>query len=404
MLEVHTAPDASARVPVLQTIPAVPAAPRSQPSAHDALFAAAGTLLPVLEAGRPLDATTLRNVMTRAFGASDAEGAWVWKDAYEAAEGATVLFIRRHARAMRRHAGAGLDGPFAMLKMLNAVAALEPSHTKRSEEQVRMQQFSTPLPLAYAALRATAIRAGRCRAGAVRRHRHAGGDGGMRAREPAAGNLHLNEIADVRRALLCRLFPGALVTGVNAENAADHLARIRPTAVIMNPPFSATPGVDRIRHDADLRHMRSAFSMLPPGGRLTPLPRPTAFRAVPTERRLRPPRSTRPRRVHHGHRRPCLRAPGHRFRHQAHRARPDRSTGHRRRSPTPVPRLPGSCSTPSSPGFRPACRWKSAPPRPHPAVISSATRPRRARRSQRPRMCPRRPHPGRPMTGDPCPN
>ena len=36
----------------------------------------------------------------------------------------------------------------------------------------------------------------------------------------------------------------------------------------MNPPFSATPGVDRIRHDADLRHVRSAFSMLPPGGRL----------------------------------------------------------------------------------------------------------------------------------------
>ena len=36
----------------------------------------------------------------------------------------------------------------------------------------------------------------------------------------------------------------------------------------MNPPFSATPGVDRSRHDADLRHVRSAASMLPPGGRL----------------------------------------------------------------------------------------------------------------------------------------
>ena len=36
----------------------------------------------------------------------------------------------------------------------------------------------------------------------------------------------------------------------------------------MNPPFSASPGVDRTRHDADLRHIRSAFSMLPPGGRL----------------------------------------------------------------------------------------------------------------------------------------
>ena len=36
----------------------------------------------------------------------------------------------------------------------------------------------------------------------------------------------------------------------------------------MNPPFSASPGVERIRHHADLHHIRSAFSMLPPGGRL----------------------------------------------------------------------------------------------------------------------------------------
>ena len=61
---------------------------------------------------------------------------------------------------MRRNAGAGADGPRRMLAMLETVAALEPSHTKRSEEQVRLQQFSTPLPLAYAALQAAAIRPG----------------------------------------------------------------------------------------------------------------------------------------------------------------------------------------------------------------------------------------------------
>ena len=54
----------------------------------------------------------------------------------------------------------------------------------------------------------------------------------------------------------------------NAEAIADFLPGLRPSVVLMNPPFSATPGVDRIRHDADLRHLRSAFSMLPPGGRL----------------------------------------------------------------------------------------------------------------------------------------
>ncbi|MDE0354615.1 MAG: strawberry notch family protein, partial [Deltaproteobacteria bacterium] len=268
MLDAHTAADASARLPVPHTLPSVPAAPDSEPSAHDALFTAATTLLPVLEAGRALDAAALRDAMTRAFGAGDAQGAWVWKDAYEAAEAAVVLFIRRHGRAMRRHAGAGPEGPLAMLKMLEAVAALEPSHTKRSEEQIRLQQFSTPLPLAYAALRAAAVRPGD-----VVLEPSAGT--GMLAvmaecalGRQAAGNLHLNEIADVRRALLCRLFPETLVTGVNAENVADRLPGARPTVVIMNPPFSATPGVHRIRHDADLRHLRSAFSMLPPGGRL----------------------------------------------------------------------------------------------------------------------------------------
>ena len=278
MLDAHTAADASARLPVPRTLPSVPAAPGSEPSAHDALFAAATTLLPVLEAGRTLDAGTLRDAMTRAFGATDARGAWVWKDAYEAAEAAVVLFIRRHGRAMRRHAGAGPDGPLAMLRMLEAVAALEPSHTKRSEEQVRLQQFSTPLPLAYAALQAAAIRPGDMvlepSAGtgmlAVMAERALG--------RQAAGNLHLNEIADIRRALLCRLFPETLVTAVNAENVADRLPGARPTVVIMNPPFSATPGVHRIRHDADLRHLISAFSMLPPGGRLAAV---TSAKCVP---------------------------------------------------------------------------------------------------------------------------
>ena len=267
MLDAHTAQDASVRVPVPHTLPALPATPRSRPPTSDALFTTAGTLLPVLEAGRPLDATTLRDAMTRAFGAGDAQGAWVWKDAYEAAEAAVVLFIRRHGRTMRRHAGAGPDGPRDMLKMLEAVAALEPSHTRRSEDQIRLQQFSTPLPLAYAVLRAATILPGDMVL------EPSAGTGMLAvmaecALGSGAGNLHLNEIADSRRALLCRLFPETLVTGVNAENIADRLPGARLTVVIMNPPFSATPGVHHIRHDADLHHVRSAFSMLPPGGRL----------------------------------------------------------------------------------------------------------------------------------------
>ena len=268
MLDAHSAADASAR-PQLPPEPATASVSvRPAPSASDALFAAARTLLPVLEAGRPLDAGTLRDAMTRAFGATDAEGAWLWKDAYEAAEAAVVLFVQRYGRAMRKQTGAGPDGPRHMLAMLDAVAALEPSHTKRSEEQIRLQQFSTPLPLAYAALRAAAIRPG----DTVLEPSAGTGMLAVMAEcamgNRAAGSLYLNEYAHTRAHLLTHLFPQAVTTAFNAEAIADRLHDVTPTAVIMNPPFSATPGVDRIRHDADLRHIRSAFSMLPPGGRL----------------------------------------------------------------------------------------------------------------------------------------
>ena len=267
MLDANPAPDALGRPP-LPSAAIDPSASQTRPVQGDALFAAAHALLPVLEAGQPLDAAILRDAMTGAFGASDANGAWVWKDAYEAVEAAVVIFMQRYGRGMRRTCGAASDGPRRMLAMLEAVAALEPSHTRRSEEQVRFQQFSTPLPLAYAALQAAAVRPGDIVL------EPSAGTGMLAVMAQCAlgtsvtGNLHLNEYAQTRARLLTKLFPQAVVTAFNAESIADRLRDVRPTVVLMNPPFSVMPGVDRIRHDADLRHVRSAASMLPPGGRL----------------------------------------------------------------------------------------------------------------------------------------
>ena len=270
MLDAHPAPAAPARPPAAVPAPAIaePAAPRPEPrSAPAALLAAARTLLPVLEAGRALDARSLRDALTQAFGASDADGAWLWKDAYEAAEAALVLFLQRYGRAMRREAGAGPGGPAAMLRMLETLAALEPSHTRRSEDQLRYQQFSTPLPLAYTALQAAMIRPGDVVL------EPSAGTGMLAVMAQLAlgkdtGALHLNELAVVRSGLLAGLFPGSTVTRHNAESIRDRLPELHPTVVLMNPPFSASPGVERIRHHADLHHIRSAFSTLPPGGRL----------------------------------------------------------------------------------------------------------------------------------------
>ena len=275
MLDALPAANAPARPPALQPLHTSPAIAdtadvRSKPST---LLTAATALLPELEAGQALDAKTLREAMSAAFGASDTQGAWVWKDAYEAAEAAMVLFVQRYGRLMRREAGAGPGSAAAMLAMLETLAALEPSQTRRSEEQLALQQFSTPLPLAYAALQAAAIRPGDIvlepSAGTGMLAVMAECALGKRSNGARSGNpLHLNEIAAVRAGLLSVLFAHAPVTRHNAESIADYLPDLRPTVVLMNPPFSASPGVQRIRHDADLRHLRSAFSMLPAGGRL----------------------------------------------------------------------------------------------------------------------------------------
>ncbi len=57
MLDARPAPDALARPP-LPTLATDPPASREPPTAGDALLAAAQTLLPVLEAGKPLDAAS----------------------------------------------------------------------------------------------------------------------------------------------------------------------------------------------------------------------------------------------------------------------------------------------------------------------------------------------------------
>ena len=94
-----------------------------------------------------------------------------------------------------------------MLAMLEPLAALEPSHTRRSEEQVAMQQFSTPLPLAYAALQAAAVRLGDVVL------EPSAGTGMLAVLAECAlgswaeGALHLNELGTTRAGLLDALFP-----------------------------------------------------------------------------------------------------------------------------------------------------------------------------------------------------
>ena len=225
------------------------------------LIHAATLLAQSLERGRALDARALRAAMEAAFAASDADGAWVWKDAYEALEAAQVLFLRKYGAAMRARAGS----PGALLDMLARLAARLPSQTRRSEESERLQQFSTPVTLGFVAAEAAALTP----ADLVLEPSAGTGMLAIFA-ELAGARLALNEIAETRAGLLSRLFRDAApVTRHNAENVHDRLApEVRPTVVLMNPPFSASPHIEKRFPEAAFRHVASALARLAEGGRL----------------------------------------------------------------------------------------------------------------------------------------
>jgi hypothetical protein len=137
--------------PAAVTLPLFP--PQAPPDKVAGLFHAATLLAQLLGQGRALDSRALRSTMEAAFGGTDAEGAWVWKDAYEALEAAQVLFLRKFGGAMRSRAGS----PTAMLEMLIRLAGRLASQTRRSEESEHFQQFSTPLALGFVVAEAAAL-------------------------------------------------------------------------------------------------------------------------------------------------------------------------------------------------------------------------------------------------------
>ncbi|MFG1433016.1 strawberry notch family protein [Xanthobacter sp. V2C-8] len=244
---------------ILSPVAAAPAA--SLPLVPSSgILAAAERLLPHLERGEQIDAAILRHAMESAFGVSDASGAWDWKAAYEACEVATVLFLRKYGKALFREAAS----PAARLSVLAKIAALLPTHTRRSEESQALQQFSTPLPLGLAALTAAAITP-------TDRVLEPSAGTGLLAILAATvgGSLIVNELADTRADLLTLLFPTIPVTRFDAAQIDDHLDLTTvPSVVLMNPPFSAMTHVTGRVQDAGFRHIASALNRLAPGGRL----------------------------------------------------------------------------------------------------------------------------------------
>ncbi|MBD2504585.1 strawberry notch family protein [Anabaena azotica] len=201
---------------------------------------------------RAISTKTIQTQMNRHFHGTAAEGAWQWKDAYEAVEVAAILYLR--------HLGLSTNP----LEQLQLIESLCPTHTRRSEEQLQLQQFSTPLSLAY-----LVSVAGQITPNDLMLEPSAGTGVLAQFAKLQGASLMLNEISPDRSKILRRLFPGVPLFSVNAEQINDYLAgKTQPSVVLMNPPFSASPKINSRNPDATPRHINSALQRLSDRGRL----------------------------------------------------------------------------------------------------------------------------------------
>ncbi|ATG45585.1 methyltransferase [Phaeobacter piscinae] len=199
---------------------------------------------------QPLRSSALARILQETFLGSDAGGAWDWRMAYDLMQAAAIQVLLR---------GNAAAGDIATAKLLASRLLTE---TRRSEQQIRLQQFSTPLPFAALVLRAAAIRRGETVL------EPSAGTGALAAIAALAGaTLVLNEIDPLRQRLLRAVFGGE-VTGHDGEHIDDLLQTPDlPDVAVMNPPFASSVDRSRDKH-ITAKHLIAAAKRLAPGGRL----------------------------------------------------------------------------------------------------------------------------------------
>lgn len=255
-----------APAPIEAKASTTPETPSEVKSAPDVVLAR--RLLQIyLDRGVPITAKALQAEGQIAYGGTLAEGKFDRKDAQDALELAVNMHIKANAD-LRIDGGLrnteGAPGR-AVIERLGDLQEKLPTQRVRSEEQQSFQQFSTPP--AYAA---AAAYAAKLRDGDVMLEPSAGTGSLVAAASKPGVKIIANELSPRRTALLRELIGNrAQVFTENAEQI-DNILDVKPSVVLMNPPFSQTAGRmgDRKVIETAAVHIEAALNMLVPGGRL----------------------------------------------------------------------------------------------------------------------------------------
>lgn len=207
----------------------------------------------------------LQSIADKAHGGTMAEGKYDVKAMTDAME----LGVNRYIIDTISNAQSDFNSPKAekavesLDEITESILNAIPTQTKRSEEQVSLQQFSTPPNIAYLASwvanidnKDTVLEP-------------SAGIGGLASFAKADGaKVYVNELSDSRLEMLKQLpFDGFF--NENAEQINNILPdSVSPSVVLMNPPFSSTGGRTKNSTKNAIPHIEQALLRLQDGGRL----------------------------------------------------------------------------------------------------------------------------------------
>ncbi len=214
-----------------------------------------------LDKGMQFSPARLFEIADKAYGGTMAEGTYTVKDAYDGMELAVNQYLMN---GPAKSANGSAAQAVTFLSRMERLLSLLPTQTKRTAEMESFQQFSTPPNIAYLAAWAANVKP----ADVVLEP--SAGIGGLALWPKVWGaTVYANELSP-RRLEFLNLLGLDGTFNLNAEQIDNLLPdNIRPTVVIMNPPFSATAGRTSTNKTANAkRHIEQALERLQPGGRL----------------------------------------------------------------------------------------------------------------------------------------